>query len=86
MKTVPDPVIEIMLSRGETVTLSVRDNGSGIEELDLLFEPFHTTKKTGMELGWAWRFPVGLSKITAGVSRREIQMMGSCVRSTVASF
>ncbi|MGA0429928.1 MAG: sensor histidine kinase, partial [Paracoccaceae bacterium] len=51
VKTVPDPVIEIMLSRGETVTLSVRDNGSGIEELDLLFEPFHTTKKDGDGVG-----------------------------------
>ncbi|WP_372884394.1 ATP-binding protein [Shimia sp.] len=46
-----DPEIEIMLAAGETATLSVRDNGPGIENLDDLFEPFFTTKKPGDGVG-----------------------------------
>ncbi|WP_290690209.1 MULTISPECIES: sensor histidine kinase [unclassified Haematobacter] len=41
------PQIDILLSAGETATLTVRDNGHGIEDLDNLFEPFYTTKKPG---------------------------------------
>nr|WP_051930103.1 ATP-binding protein [Haematobacter missouriensis] len=41
------PQIDILLSAGETATLTVRDNGHGIENLDNLFEPFYTTKKPG---------------------------------------
>ena len=66
VKTVPDPVIEIMLSRGETVTLSVRDNGSGIQELDLLFEPFHTTKKDGDGVGLGLAISSGIVKDHGG--------------------
>ena len=66
VKTVPDPVIEILLSRGETVTLSVRDNGSGIEELDLLFEPFHTTKKDGDGVGLGLAISSGIVKDHGG--------------------
>ena len=66
VKTVPDPVIEIMLSRGETVTLSVRDNGSGIGELDLLFEPFHTTKKDGDGVGLGLAISSGIVKDHGG--------------------
>ena len=66
VKTVPDPVIEIMLSRGETVTLGVRDNGSGIEELDLLFEPFHTTKKDGDGVGLGLAISSGIVKDHGG--------------------
>jgi len=66
VKTVPDPVIEIMLSRGETVTLSVRDNGSGIEELELLFEPFHTTKKDGDGVGLGLAISSGIVKDHGG--------------------
>ena len=42
-----------MLIGGETATLTVRDNGEGISDLDDLFEPFFTTKKPG-DGGWAW--------------------------------
>lgn len=42
-----DPQIDILLSQGETATLTVRDNGHGIADLDNLFEPFYTTKKPG---------------------------------------
>ena len=42
---------DIVLSGGETATLSVRDNGHGIEDLDALFEPFYTTKQPGEGVG-----------------------------------
>ncbi|MDC1379937.1 ATP-binding protein [Octadecabacter sp.] len=46
-KMSPDPNIEILLAQGDVVRLSVRDNGSGIKDLDELFEPFYTTKAPG---------------------------------------
>lgn len=46
-----DPEIEIFLAAGETVTLTVRDNGPGIDNLDDLFEPFFTTKQPGDGVG-----------------------------------
>ncbi len=46
-----NPQIDILLSAGETATLSVRDNGSGIVDLENLFEPFYTTKKPGEGVG-----------------------------------
>ena len=46
-----DPTIEILLVAGDTVSLQVRDNGDGIENLDELFEPFYTTKQPGDGVG-----------------------------------
>ena len=46
-KSVAQPELEIILASGETATLSVRDNGHGIEDMDALFEPFYTTKQPG---------------------------------------
>ncbi len=45
------PQVDIILSVGETVTLTVRDNGPGIADLDELFEPFYTTKQPGDGVG-----------------------------------
>ena len=50
-KSVAQPEIEILLASGETATLSVRDNGHGIEDLESLFEPFYTTKQPGEGTG-----------------------------------
>ena len=50
-KESPRPQIDLMLSAGETATLTVRDNGHGITDLDNLFEPFYTTKKPGEGVG-----------------------------------
>ncbi len=50
-KSVRNPLVEIILSAGETATLTVRDNGPGIEDLDALFEPFYTTKQPGDGVG-----------------------------------
>jgi signal transduction histidine kinase len=46
-------VVEIATeAEGETVILSVSDNGPGVEDSESIFEPFHTTKaKVGTGLG-----------------------------------
>jgi len=50
-KLTTEPAIDILLAVGETVRLTVRDNGPGIEDLDALFEPFYTTKQPGDGVG-----------------------------------
>ncbi|MDX5349879.1 MAG: sensor histidine kinase [Paracoccaceae bacterium] len=50
-KDVRAPQIDLLLSAGETATLTVRDNGHGIGDLENLFEPFYTTKKPGEGVG-----------------------------------
>ena len=50
-KSVDDPTVEVILAAGETATLTVRDNGGGVEDLDGLFEPFYTTKQPGDGVG-----------------------------------
>ncbi|MFK7763105.1 MAG: ATP-binding protein [Roseobacter sp.] len=50
-KSERQPKVDIILSAGETATLTVRDNGPGIEDLDALFEPFYTTKQPGDGVG-----------------------------------
>ena len=51
IKESPSPHVELLLAAGETATLTVRDNGHGIADLDNLFEPFYTTKKPGEGVG-----------------------------------
>ncbi|MDT8854141.1 ATP-binding protein [Paracoccaceae bacterium Fryx2] len=65
-KTSPNPQIDIMLSKGETAMLSVRDNGHGIAELDNLFEPFYTTKKPGEGVGLGLAISSGIVKDLGG--------------------
>ena len=48
---VPKPEIHLMVSAGDDVIITVRDNGTGIEDLDSLFEPFYTTKAPGDGVG-----------------------------------
>ncbi len=46
-----DPQIDILVTAGETALMTVRDNGTGIVDLDSLFEPFYTTKAPGDGVG-----------------------------------
>ena len=46
-----DPKVEIILAVGDMVSLTIRDNGTGIDNLDELFEPFYTTKQPGDGIG-----------------------------------
>lgn len=50
-KDVEAPEIEVLIAGGVSPRLVVRDNGTGIKDLDKLFEPFHTTKPSGEGLG-----------------------------------
>ena len=60
------PELEIILASGETATLSVRDNGHGIEDMDALFEPFYTTKKPGDGVGLGLAISSGIAKDLGG--------------------
>jgi two-component system C4-dicarboxylate transport sensor histidine kinase DctB len=48
------------------VTLAVRDNGHGINDLDNLFEPFHTTKAPGEGVGLGLAISSGIIKDLGG--------------------
>ena len=50
-KSVEDPQVDILLTGGEMATITVRDNGAGVDDLDSLFEPFYTTKAPGDGVG-----------------------------------
>jgi two-component system C4-dicarboxylate transport sensor histidine kinase DctB len=50
-KATPDPKVKLLLTMGDEVRITVRDNGSGIEDLENLFEPFYTTKAPGDGVG-----------------------------------
>ncbi len=51
MKELDNRELDILITGGEQVSMSVRDNGLGIADLDQLFEPFFTTKKPGDGIG-----------------------------------
>ncbi|MFU1476397.1 sensor histidine kinase [Roseovarius sp. C7] len=48
---VDEAQIDLLLAAGETATLTVRDNGHGLSDIDNLFEPFYTTKAPGDGVG-----------------------------------
>ena len=48
------------------MVLSVRDNGAGVKDLDLLFEPFHTTKQPGDGVGLGLAISSGIVKDLGG--------------------
>ncbi len=50
-KSVEDPQVDILLTGGEMATITVRDNGAGVDDLESLFEPFYTTKAPGDGVG-----------------------------------
>ncbi|MDC1497807.1 ATP-binding protein [Amylibacter sp.] len=51
MKGQTERYLQISLTAGEMATLTIQDNGPGIENLDEMFEPFFTTKKPGEGVG-----------------------------------
>jgi two-component system C4-dicarboxylate transport sensor histidine kinase DctB len=66
VKNETHPEIEIILNRGNVVTLSVRDNGHGISDMESLFEPFHTTKAPGDGVGLGLAISSGIIKDLGG--------------------
>ncbi len=78
LKDVKKPTIDILLVAGRQISLSVRDNGSGIKDLDNLFEPFHTTKKPGEGLGLGLALSAGIAKeLGGGLSARNAMPNGA---------
>jgi two-component system, NtrC family, sensor histidine kinase HupT/HoxJ len=66
-----NPIIEVMLSvEGDTVRLTVRDNGSGITDQHMLsvFDPFFTTKPVGKGTGLGLYISYGLATEQCGGS------------------
>lgn len=77
-KSVSDPEVEIILAAGETATLSVRDNGEGVADLDALFEPFYTTKQPGDGVGLGLAISSGIVNDLGGrLSARNGQAGGA---------
>jgi two-component system C4-dicarboxylate transport sensor histidine kinase DctB len=58
--------ISILLVLGETILLSIADNGPGIRDADKLFEPFYTTKKPGEGLGLGLAISAGFAAELGG--------------------
>lgn len=58
--------LDILLVAGETASLSIKDNGPGIEDLENLFEPFFTTKKPGEGIGLGLAISSGIAKDLGG--------------------
>lgn len=61
-----DRRIKILLVQGETILLSVEDNGTGLQDPDKLFEPFYTTKKPGEGLGLGLAISAGFAAELGG--------------------
>ncbi|OUS08535.1 hypothetical protein A9Q96_03575 [Rhodobacterales bacterium 52_120_T64] len=61
VKPVEDKRIEITLKVGDVVTLTIQDNGNGIEDASTLFEPFATTKKPGEGVGLGLAISAGFA-------------------------
>ncbi len=60
------PVLDILLVLGDQVSLSIRDNGHGLEDPDALFEPFYTTKEPGKGVGLGLAISAGIAKELGG--------------------
>jgi two-component system C4-dicarboxylate transport sensor histidine kinase DctB len=61
-----DKRINILLVAGETILLSIADNGPGLADPDKLFEPFYTTKKPGEGLGLGLAISAGFAAELGG--------------------
>lgn len=66
MTNQPDKTIELLLLSGTTVSLTIRDNGDGIEDFGNLFEPFFTTKEPGAGVGLGLAISSGIATDLGG--------------------
>ena len=62
----PEPQLELNLITANNAIISIKDNGSGIEDLECLFEPFYTTKKPGDGVGLGLAISSGIIKDLGG--------------------
>lgn len=73
------PTIDVILASGETVSLTVRDNGDGVEDLGALFEPFYTTKQPGDGVGLGLAISSGIVTDHGGRLRARNGEQGGAV-------
>ena len=66
VKPIEDKRIEITLKVEDAVTLTVQDNGTGIEDANTLFEPFATTKRPGEGVGLGLAISAGFASDMGG--------------------
>ncbi len=78
-KLVAEPEVELILAAGETASLTVRDNGEGIDDLDALFEPFYTTKEPGEGVGLGLAISSGIVNDLGGRLTARNSMAGGAV-------
>ena len=72
------PRIEVMVTSGDNILISVRDNGAGIDDLDALFEPFYTTKAPGDGVGLGLAISSGIVNDLGGrMTARNAQAGGA---------
>ncbi|MBC6442712.1 MAG: hypothetical protein GDA53_06255 [Rhodobacteraceae bacterium] len=62
MKCHNDRQCDLILTSGDIANFAVRDNGSGIANLDELFELFYTTNKPGDGVGPGLAVSLGIAK------------------------
>jgi two-component system C4-dicarboxylate transport sensor histidine kinase DctB len=78
MKSQEHRELEVVMIDGETARLYVRDNGTGIENLDELFEPFFTTKKPGEGVGLGLAISSGIANDLGGrLLARNVKPQGA---------
>lgn len=65
-RSVAEPQVDVLVSTGETATLTVRDNGHGIADLEKLFDPFYTTKAPGEGVGLGLAISSGIASDHGG--------------------
>ncbi|MEM8571881.1 MAG: ATP-binding protein [Pseudomonadota bacterium] len=61
-----NPAVHVLLVQGDTIVLSIRDNGPGLDDPEKLFEPFYTTKKPGEGLGLGLAISAGFAAEIGG--------------------
>ena len=78
-KGVPEPQVDILMAAGRNASLSVRDNGHGIEDLNSLFEPFYTTKAPGDGVGLGLAISSGIVSDLGGRLTARNALSGGAV-------
>ncbi|NDV01050.1 sensor histidine kinase [Pseudoroseicyclus sp. CLL3-39] len=77
-KEVREPSIDITLAAGDSIRLTVRDNGHGIENMEALFEPFYTTKQPGDGVGLGLAISSGIvSELGGRLTARNSPLGGA---------
>ena len=74
-----NPTVEILLVAGDIISLQIRDNGAGIEDLDKLFEPFYTTKQPGDGTGLGLAISSGIVNDLGGRLTARNAMDGGAI-------